>query len=96
MSNDLDALLSTRLEEPVDYGFTARVMTEVAAIRMRQARREAILSLVVVALVVLIGILTPAGAALAQVAQVLVGTSAVWLSVFTVMVTGAVYLRVRE
>jgi hypothetical protein len=96
MRDDLDILLATPLEEPADNGFSFHVMDAVADIRMRRARLEAVLSLIVVALVALIGVMTPAGAALAQVAQVLVGTPAVWLSLFMLVLSGAVYARVRE
>lgn len=95
MSDALDALLSTPLEEPADNGFSARIMMGVADMRLRQARREAALSLVVVTLLVLIGALTPVGQALGQVAQVLAGTPAVWFGCFVLAVSSVVYTRVR-
>lgn len=93
--NDLDALLGASLEEPVDMGFSARVMTEVADLRLAQAKREAILSLVAVALLVLIAALTPLGPAFGKVAEVLAGTPQLWFGAFLLLVSGVVYTRIR-
>ena len=93
--NDLDALLATPLEQPVDMGFSAHVMTHVADLRLQQAKREAILSLVAVALLILVAALTPAGPALTRVAEVIAGTPAVWLGAFMLGVSAFVYSRVR-
>ena len=91
----LDTLLSTPLEEAVDMGFSAHVMTRVADIRLEQAKREAILSLAMVALLILVAALTPAGPALTRVAEVIAGTPAVWLGAFMLGVSTLVYSRVR-
>jgi hypothetical protein len=93
--NGLDALLASPLEESADMGFSARVMTRVADIRLKQARREAILSLAAVALFILVALLTPAGPALTRIAEVIAGTPAVWLGAFMLGASAFVYNRVR-
>jgi hypothetical protein len=95
MSNDLDVLLAAPLEELSDMGFSAHIMTRVADIRLKQAKREAILSLIAVALLILVAMLTPAGPALARVAEVIAGTPAVWLGAFMLGAAAFVYNRVR-
>jgi hypothetical protein len=95
MSDDLDVLLAAPLEEPVDMGFSTNVLTRVADIRLQQAKREAVLSLVAVALLILVAALTPAGPALTRVAEVIAGTPAVWLGLFMLGASALVYSRVR-
>lgn len=93
--NDLDALLATPLEESVDMGFSAHVTRQIADMRLAQAKREAILSLIAVALLILVAALTPAGPALTQVAEVIARTPAVWLGAFMLGASAFVYSRVR-
>jgi hypothetical protein len=95
MSDGLDALLFAPLEEPVDMGFSARIMAGVADMRLKQAKREAILSLLAVALLILVAVLTPAGPALARIAEVIAGTPAVWLGAFMLGASAFVYSRIR-
>jgi hypothetical protein len=95
MRDDLDLLLAATLEEPVDMGFSTRVMTRIADIRLKQAKREAVLSLAAVALLILVAMLTPAGPALTRVAEVIAGTPAVWLGAVMLGVSAFVYNRVR-
>jgi hypothetical protein len=95
MRDDLDLLLAAPLEEPVDLGFSTHVMTRVADIRLKQAKREAVLSLAAVALLILVAMLTPAGPALVRVAEVIAGTPAVWLGAFMLGASAFVYNRVR-
>jgi hypothetical protein len=95
MRDDLDLLLAAPLEEPVDLGFSSRVMTRIADIRLKQAKREAVLSLAAVALLILVAMLTPAGPALVRVAEVIAGTPAVWLGAFMLGASAFVYNRVR-
>ncbi len=91
----LDALLAAPLEESIDMGFSAHIMNHIADIRLAQAKREAILSLVAVALLILVAALTPAGPALTRVAEVVAGTPAVWLGAFMLGASAFVYSRVR-
>lgn len=95
INDGLDALLSTPLEEPADMGFSVQVMTRVADLRLREAKREAVLSLVAVALLLLVAVLTPAGPALTRVAEVVAGTPAVWLGFLMLGASALVYSRVR-
>jgi len=95
MSDALDTHLSMPLEEPADMGFSARVMNAIADQRLRQAKREAILSLIAVALALLVAALSPVGPALAQVAEILAGTPAVWLAAFMILGSGVLYSRIR-
>jgi hypothetical protein len=92
--SDLDLLLSARLEEPADMGFSSRVMIGVAELRLAQARRQAGLSLVIVALVLAIGLTTPVGTEIARAAQVLIATPAVWIGILTVMLSTLVWREV--
>jgi len=91
----LDTLLATPLEEPADIGFSAHVMANVADIRLREAKREAVLSLVAVGLLILVAALTPVGPAMGKVAEVLAGTPQVWLGAFVLLISSVIYTRVR-
>ncbi len=95
MSDTLDTLLTSPLDEPADNGFSARVMATVVELRLHQARREAVLSLVVVALLVAIGLASPVGAEITHVAELLVATPAFWLGGLMLALSGVVYGRVR-
>jgi len=92
--SDLDLLLSTPLEETADMGFSSKVMIGVAELRLAQARRQAVLSLVVVALVLVIGLFTPVGAEIARAAQTVIATPAVWVGFLTLMLSTLVWREV--
>jgi len=95
MSDPLDTLLATPLVEPGDDGFSSRVMTGIADLRLAQARREAVLSLILVALVIAIAALSPAGPIITHVAEVVAATPAVWFAGLMLALSGVIYGQVR-
>jgi hypothetical protein len=96
MNDDaLDALLARPLAEPVDYGFSSHMMAEIADIRLMRARREAVLSLLLLALVFAIAMLSPLGPVVTHAAVVIAGTPAVWFAGLMLALSGAVYGQVR-
>jgi len=96
MNDDaLDALLASPLREPADDGFSSHMMAEIADVRLQRARREAILSLLMLALVFAIAMLSPLGSVVTHAAEVIAATPAVWFALLMLALSGAVYGQVR-
>jgi len=89
---DLDRLLSRRLAEPEDNGFSARVLARLAQGNTRSARMEGIAYGVTAAVAVTALALSGVGEAVARITPDLIQSQPLGIAVAALVITGA-FLR---